>query len=115
MIKTKTIATITLLTLSWAVCRSQEKKPAPDFLSQNLDTTVNPATDFFAYANGGWIKKTPIPAEESSWGIGQLVQQDIYDRLRTISERAAAEPAAPGTVSQQIGDLWISGMDSAAI
>ncbi|MES1160374.1 MAG: M13 family metallopeptidase, partial [Bacteroidota bacterium] len=115
MIKTTTIATVALLTLSWAACRNQEKEPAPDFLAQNLDTTVNPATDFFGYANGGWIKKTPIPAEESSWGIGQLVQQDIYNRLRTISEKAAAEAAAPGTVSQQIGDLWTSGMDSAAI
>jgi len=104
-----------MLTLTWSACRTKEKEPAPDFLAQNLDTTVNPATDFFQYANGGWIKKTPIPAEESSWGIGQLVQQDIYERLRTISEKAAAESGAAGTVSQQIGDLWISGMDSAAI
>lgn len=115
MIKATTIATATLLTLSWAACRTPEKEPVPDFLAQNLDTTVSPTTDFFQYANGGWIKKTPIPAEESSWGIGQLVQQDIYDRLRTISEKAATASAAPGTPSQQIGDLWTSGMDSAAI
>ena len=106
------LATLAIL---WATCKAPDKEPPPDFLSQNLDTTINPATDFFQYANGGWIKNNTIPAEESSWGIGQLVQKDIYNRLRTISEKAAATPAAAGTVTQQIGDLWTSGMDSAAI
>ena len=115
MTKTTTIGVLATLAILWTACTTPEKEPPPDFLSQNLDTTMSPATDFFQYANGGWIKKTTIPAEESAWGIGQLVQLDIYNRLRVISERAAAEPATPGTVSQQIGDLWTSGMDSAAI
>jgi putative endopeptidase len=100
--------------LSLVACHHEEKTIAPDFLVQNLDTTVNPATDFFAYANGGWIRNSTIPPEESSWGIGQLVREDIYQRLRTISEKAATANGAAGTVSQQIGDLWTSGMDSAA-
>ena len=67
----------------WPPCRSplaitRKSKPAPDFLVQDLDTTVSPATDFFEYANGGWIKSTPIPAAESGWGVGNLVQEDIY-------------------------------------
>ena len=115
MKKVTTIGIVATLAILWIACATPAKEPPPDILSQNLDTTVNPATDFFQYANGGWIKKTAIPAEESAWGIGQLVQQDIYNRLKTISERAAAEPAAPGTVLQQIGDLWTSGMDSATI
>src|SRR5579872_4241524 len=96
-------------------CHSPEKAAPPDILVTDLDTSISPATDFFQYANGGWIRKTPIPPEESSWGIDKMVQEDIYARLRKISEAAAAEKAAPGTVSQQIGDLWSSGMDSAAI
>src|ERR1044072_8156863 len=57
-----------------------------DILIANMDTTVNPADDFFDYANGGWVKKTPIPAEESSWGIGNLVVEENLKRLREISE-----------------------------
>jgi putative endopeptidase len=102
--------------LSCAACNNPAKTDtAPDFLAQNLDTTVNPATDFFEYANGGWIKRNAIPAEESQWGIGQLVQEDIYDRLKKINESATSEKAAAGTVTQQIGDFWYSGMDSAGI
>lgn len=103
------------LPLMLAACHSAGKEKTGDFLTEGIDSTVSPSTDFFLYANGGWIKKNPIPPEESSWGIGQLVQQDLYKRLRNISEQAAATSSAPGTVSQQIGDLWTSGMDSAAI
>ena len=102
------------LALFWASCQPATKPATPDPLADDIDTTVSPATDFFLYSNGGWIKKNPIPASESSWGIGQLVKEDIYSRLRNISEQAAKTQSAPGTVSQQIGDLWTSGMDSAA-
>src|SRR5512140_1495084 len=30
-----------------------------------MDTAVAPGQDFFAYANGGWIKATPIPPDRS--------------------------------------------------
>jgi putative endopeptidase len=106
---------LTILMLSLAACHN-EPKPAPtDFLAQDLDTTVSPGADFFDYANGGWIKTTPIPAAERGWGVGNLVQEDIYLRLRTISEKAATDTAPAGSVNQKIGDLWTSGMDSAAI
>jgi putative endopeptidase len=87
----------------------------PDILAADLDTTVSPAEDFFQYANGGWIKKTPIPDAESGWGIGNMVQDEIYTKLKAINESAAAEKAAAGTITQKIGDFWKSGMDSAAI
>ena len=87
----------------------------PDILAANMDTTVRPGEDFFDYANGGWIKKTPIPNAESAWGIGNMVQDEIYTRLKIINEKAIAEKASQGSISQKIGDFWKSGMDSAAI
>ena len=101
-----------------AACNNREKttgKPSKDFLSANLDTTVSPAEDFFRYANGGWIKKNPIPEEESAWGVGDLVQEDIYSRLRKINEDAEAKNAVEGTIEQKIGDFWHSSMDSSSV
>jgi putative endopeptidase len=86
-----------------------------DFLAANLDTTVSPAEDFFMFANGGWIKKNPIPEEESAWGVGNLVQEDIYSRLRKINEDAGTKTETKGSAEQKIGDFWSSGMDSASI
>ncbi|MCB2409294.1 M13 family metallopeptidase [Hymenobacter lucidus] len=87
----------------------------PDLLQANLDTTVRPGDDFFAYANGGWLKRHPIPASESSWGIGKEVQNEVYARLRALNEEAAKANAAAGTSQQKIGDFWASGLDSVAI
>ena len=98
-----------------ASCKPQPTRQNSDFLAENLDTSVSPRTDFFAYANGGWIKKNPIPSDQNAWGIGYLVQLDIYNRLYAINQKAMQTPAAKGTITQQIGDYWFSGMDSAAI
>lgn len=87
----------------------------PDFLSANIDTTVSPTDDFFQYANGAWIKHTPIPAAEGGWGIGNMVQEEIYARLQKINTAAQAEKAAPGTTTQKIGDFWFSAMDTLSI
>ncbi len=86
-------------------------KVQPDFLAKNIDTTVNPANDFFLYAEGNWLKNTEIPEEESSWGIGNLVQEEIYSRLRKINEDALNKSSGKG-IEQQIGDFWYSGMDT---
>lgn len=86
-----------------------------DPVFKNLDTTVIPGNDFFKYANGGWIKQNPIPAAYSSWGIGNLVQEEIRGKLKKINEDALKEHAAKGTNSQKIADFYFSGMDTAGI
>jgi len=84
----------------------------PDVVAGNIDTSIDPGVDFFAYANGAWLKSHPIPAEESAWGIGQVVQDELYAKLRTISEAAAAKKdAAPGSDEQKVGDFWTTAMD----
>jgi len=97
-------------------CKSEEKKESnkPDILITNMDSTVNPADDFFEYANGGWTKKNPIPEEETNWGIAHLVRNELYDRLKHINEEAVKKNAKSGA-DQQIGDFWFSGMDTANI
>src|SRR6476469_8548286 len=87
--------------------------PSTDFLASHLDTSVDPGVDFFQYANGGWLKAHPIPASEAGWGIGNEVDDELYARLRGISESAAAQKAAPGSDQQKIGDFWATATDVA--
>jgi putative endopeptidase len=99
-----------------ASCSGPEKTaPTKDILADDIDSTISPATDFFEYANGGWIKRNPIPPDQSSWGIGNLVIEENLKRLRSIAEKAAAANAANGSSDQKIGDFWVTAMDSAKI
>ena len=87
-----------------------------DTISKNVNDSINPADDFFAFANGGWLKANPIPASESSWGIGKLLQEDIYNKMKKVSEEAAANTNPPaGSNEQKIGDFWHTGMDTLTI
>ena len=101
-------------TLLGACNQSQTEKHKGDILKTNLDTTVNPADDFFQYAEGRWLAANKIPPDQTSWGIGQLVQEELYERLRKINEDAEKKNAKSGA-DQQIGDFWHSGMDTVTI
>ena len=95
-----------------AACNQPGSKTAQgDILKSNLDTTANPTEDFFQYAEGGWLKKNPIPDAETGWGIGNLVKEELYARLRNINELAVKKNATTG-IDQQIGDFWTSAMDT---
>lgn len=86
-----------------------------DPIYKNLDTTVSPGDDFFMYANGGWIKRNPIPPAYSYWGIGNEVTEEIRDKLKKINEDALKANAPKGSVTQKIGDFYYSGLDSMGI
>lgn len=110
----------TLLLLSFSLClfsckNKNQEVNKPDVVANNVDTTIDPTNDFFDFANGGWIKTNPIPEEQSSWGIGNLVIEENMKRLREISEKAASVNDKKGSNNQMIGDFWKMGMDSAKI
>ena len=56
-----------------------------DFLFQYIDSSVKPGDDFFKFATGTWMKENPIPSSERRWAVSNLIQNDIYDKLQTLS------------------------------
>ena len=86
-----------------------------DFLAANIDRTVSPRDDFFQYANGEWLKRNPIPQDQASWGRSSVISEDLYARLRRVSEEAAAKKAPRGSNEQLIGDVWFTAMDVATL
>src|SRR5437868_6356225 len=90
-------------------------KEEPPFDTANMDSSVKPSDDFFLYANGGWIKRTPIPPEYSRWGsFNQLIERN-NDALHDVAERASKETTATDPDAKKVGDYYASGMDEAAI
>jgi predicted metalloendopeptidase len=81
----------------------------------NFDRSVRPQDDFYRFVDGGWMKRTSIPADRSSWGSFVELTEKSQDAVRQIVEDAASSGAGPGTEMQKIGDLYASFMDSARI
>lgn len=102
-----------LLATSIIACKNNKHETPKDWLSSDIDSTVRPQDDFFDYANGGWIKKNPIPDAYKSWGIANLVQEDLYNRLRKINEDAVKDPK--GDIATKIAAFWKTGMDTATL
>ncbi len=109
--KTFLIGFITITFLS-ACTNKQVNYAEKDVVVKNMDTTTKPGDDFFKYANGGWLKKNPIPAAYSSWGIGNVLEEELRDRLKKINIDALNAKAEEGTNAQKIGDFYYSGMDT---
>ncbi len=95
--------------------QSAASSHAPVLDITSLDTSVDPCTDFFAYACGGWLQKNPIPPDKTSWGVGGKLADQNRALLRQILEEAAAGGAGRDPVKQKIGDYYSACMDEKAI
>ena len=80
-----------------------------------IDRAVKPGDDFFAYANGAWLRATEIPADKGSYGSGAMVFDRTHERITAIVKEAAAGPAPAGSDARKIGDYYASYLDLAAI
>ena len=101
--------------LNFLSCNKKEVELS-DPLVTNRDTLVNPADDFFKYANGGWFKNNPIPSTEQSNGIFRTIADTINNQIKQICEKSSQDESAEvGSNKQKIGDFYASGMDSIAI
>lgn len=90
--------------------------PKPKFGTWGVDTadmdrSVRPGNDFFAYVVGTWAKHATIPPDKVCAGINLDIQNQLNADLKAIVEGAAAKHAPAGEISQQIGDLYASYMD----
>lgn len=84
--------------------------------STNLDTTCAPCTNFYQFANGGWLKANPIPAAYPQWGSFNELAEANNDKLRHVLDDASARRAtASDPAVRKIGNFYAACMDSAGI
>jgi endothelin-converting enzyme/putative endopeptidase len=88
---------------------------ATDLLS-SMDPKVDACSDFYAYACGGWMAATPLPADKPRWTRSfSVINDQNLDLLKTIVEEAAANPGAHDADWQKMGDTYGACMDEAAV
>ena len=82
----------------------------------NMNTSVSACSDFFEYANGGWIKRNPVPAAFSNWGGFSELSEYNNAALLNILEAAAKDTNPRRSADmRKLGNYYAACMDSAGI
>src|SRR5882757_1171332 len=101
-----------LVLFALSVSMFAQTKP---FDTSRMDTSTLACDNFFQYVNGTWLRNTEIPADRSSTGSFQLLNDRNIDVLHDILENAAKTKSPKGSDLQMIGDFYATCMDEAAI
>ena len=80
------------------------------------DPTVKPGTDFFLFANGGWLNENPIPAHRVGFSNATLLSLSAADKVRTLLEESAANAGEePAVERDKVGAYYSAFMDKASV
>ncbi|HLK18135.1 MAG TPA: M13 family metallopeptidase [Bryobacteraceae bacterium] len=88
---------------------------SPSLDVTSMDRTVDPCVDFYRYSCGAWIKKNPIPPDQSSWDVYGKLAEDNRRFLWGILEEAAKPSPNRSQVETEIGDYFHACMDEATV
>ena len=81
----------------------------------NMDLSISPGDDFFNYANGTWVKNTPMPPDLTRYGAFDELRENNDRQLKALIEELSTQKSTPGSNKQKIGDFFASGLDESKI
>ncbi len=81
----------------------------------DIDRTVKPGDDFFAYVNGKWSRSEAIPPQYPYSGVALALVLGAEQAVKDIVQSLAATPQAAGTDGQRIADSYRAFLDRSAI
>jgi putative endopeptidase len=88
---------------------------SPSLDLTDMDKTIDPCVDFYTYSCGGWMKKNPIPADQSSWSVYGKLYNDNQQFLWGILDDLAKQTTGRTPTQQKIGDYFAACMDESAV
>lgn len=80
-----------------------------------IDASKKPGDDFFTYANGIWNDTARIPESQAGVGAYSFMNYPQRIRLQAILDSISASTNPAGSLEQQVGNFYASGMDTTAI
>jgi predicted metalloendopeptidase len=82
-------------------------------LESTVDASITPGDDFFAYANGAWLKAAVIPAGSDRWSARDEINARTRRQVASILENARR--AAPGSLARKVADFRAAFLNESAI
>jgi putative endopeptidase len=81
----------------------------------SMDKSVTPGDNFFAYANGNWVKNTPIPEDRSSIGAFWIADQERERQTRELFDQILKSNPASGSNEAKIANYYNAYLNTDAI
>ena len=104
---------MTMIARAAVACNGgQTRVSVPAIDLSNLDTTVAPGQDFYAYATRGWQRNHPLKPEFSRYGSFDVLRENNEIRLNELFQGLAGLKTRKGSVEQKIADLYTMALDS---
>lgn len=103
-----------MLVVSIVAC-NQPDKEVKHVVITGIDSTKRPGDDFFIYVNGIWYDSAQIPDSQTGVGSYSFLNFPQRKRLQGILDSVSSANNPAGSIEQQVGDFYASGMDTAAI
>lgn len=111
-IKTQLVLASSILLLAAFSTFEKSDKTISGINKENMDTSVQPGDNFDAFVNGAWMKKTKIPDDKASYGVGYMVHEKAQEDVKAIIEASSKGDFATGSDEQKIGDFYEAFMDT---
>src|ERR1700678_48570 len=88
------------------------KGPAfpPGIEVAGMDRSIAPGANFFAYANGTWLRTNEIPSDRSSYGSWDVIQELVERRVADLIQHPDQGSHTGGSEARKGGDYYASFM-----
>jgi putative endopeptidase len=84
-------------------------------VAESMDKTAAPGDDFFGYANGNWVKNTPIPEDRPGVGAFFIADRERERQTRELLTGILGSTPAAGSNEALIANYYKAYLDTDAI
>src|ERR1051325_11095545 len=81
----------------------------------SMDTSIKPGDDFYSYANGMWMKNTPIPDDRAGIGADYIADKERERQTRELLDAILKSNPAAGSNEAKIASYYKAYLDTDAI
>jgi putative endopeptidase len=80
-----------------------------------ITAAIQPGDNFFNHVNKTWYENAVIADDQIGVGAYRFLNIPQQELLKNILEEVSKEEQTPGSIEQQVGDFYASGMDTVVI
>jgi putative endopeptidase len=99
-------------------CKNEQTNDTPEHepvVFDGISSSIKPGDDFFNHVNKTWYDNAVIADDQVGVGAYRFLNIPQQELLQNILEEVSKEEHPKGSIEQQVGDFYASGMDTLGI